>query len=857
MSDEITPIRMRNVRERATRTRSSSRVIESPAQSGEREAVAPSVAESAQPTTADFQNETIQEIQAQHPEGQTNEGDKDDEEWVAHNRIRHQRTTVTNQPASVALVNRSITRKRTYRYIKRLCRPRKVSKMRTEWLAILRKTDDEISKMQCCSTRKCFSALNIAFLREKMVQYLSATFKDRKKALYSMATSSGEFVFDGEIVCGEFLRRAFRFSLESQVAARRIPSSDMNGASNDLISVVNSITGERILSSASNNHSGSGSQRSNSINSVSVDYILTFIDRMVDETAEKMPDNGELHLPFFRKEDVYEVFILQFKKLYPTKDFPGKSYFYASWKKHRFNVKVRQETRFTKCGTCERLRAALAEAIRRGLPTDDIKKEKTAHNDFVALERREYMRKAELAMLRPSQYLSFVIDGADQSAYTLPHFVTKTKDSRGNGLKVHLIGVLQHLSINKLSLYTMTENHKTGANHIVECVHRFINDAAREGEIPRTVFLQLDNCIRENKNHYLLSYLEALVKWDVFDCVEVGFLPIGHTHCDIDQAFSSTGERLRYHDAITLSDLQHQVSLCYNEKTTVSSLKQIINWSGLCDETRCNNHIDQITQYRYFRFTRSNESTQDGIISTVCHVRSSCIEKWRCLESENSAEVRGILKFLPDLSRTPAEIIECPPGVEEIDKKLDSERARIISQVKMRSLVALKNEVFRSRTLRFHWNLPAIVESNGSRISNDEGDARIESLHETRASSSSSYSYEMGSFVAVNAESNGQGQDFWLGKIVDVHRGKGRKIMFLSVNWYEYYGCTNIYVGRYKPHLRITSTNSKKDTPWVDKISTETVLVSFPKLTNDKKLPAAVSHYLREHFNSKKVVDKR
>ena len=108
----------------------------------------------------------------------------------------------------------------------------------------------------------------------------------------------------------------------------------------------------------------------------------------------------------------------------------------------------------------------------------------------------------------------------------------------------------------------MTDEHETGSNHIVECIHRQINTISWENNMPRRIFVQLDNCVRENKNHYLLSYLEALVWWGVFDTVEVGFLPIGHTHCDIDQAFSSTSDRLKYHDAITLADLHHQVSLC-------------------------------------------------------------------------------------------------------------------------------------------------------------------------------------------------------------------------------------------------------------------------------------------------------
>ncbi len=785
------------------------------------------------------------EVQAEQEADQLNEHDED---WATHSRLNPRSPKAVSQLASASL-NKLITKKRVYKYVKRVCHPRKLSKMRTDWLTILQKTDDQLGKLSCCSTYKCFSVLNISFLREKMVQHLSASLADRKRTLYSMATSDGEFVFDGRPVCGQFLRRAFRFSLEAQANARRIPSSIANGLPDNVVSSLYSISTER-SSTSSQKHSSDS--RANGANSLSMDSILTFLDRLVDETAERMPDNGELHLPFFRKEEVYDVFKCEYKRLYPTREVPCQSYFLSSWKKCKFKVKVRQDTRFTKCSTCERLRSALSTAIRKSLPTDEIRKEKTGHNEFIAMERREYLRKAELAMLRPSKYLSVVIDGADQSAYSLPHFVTKVKDVRGQGLKVHLIGVLQHLSMNRLRLFTMTEDHQTGANHIVECVHRFVNDVAREGPLPRTLFLQLDNCVRENKNQYLLSYLDALIQWSVFDCIEVGFLPIGHTHCDVDQAFSSTSQRLRYHDAVTLSDLQHEVSLCYNEKTTVSSLKQVANWSGLCDQTRCNNNINLITQYRYFRFTQCKENSKNGCVSSVCHVRSSCTEDWRALEADNRAGTTSILKFLPDLSRTPPEIIECPTGEEEFNTRLDSERGRIVSEVKMRSLMALKKDVFRKKSLPFHWNLSSIVE-NGFSTESDCMDAMVVEgqCPETQASSSAEYSYDPGSFVAVNTGINGQGQGFWIGQIVDVHRGKGRKVISLSVNWYEFYGTTNVYIGRYRPQFRMKPGSSKKDTAWIDQISTETILVSFPKLTSDKRIPAAVSTYLREHFISK------
>lgn len=121
----------------------------------------------------------------------------------------------------------------------------------------------------------------------------------------------------------------------------------------------------------------------------------------------------------------------------------------------------------------------------------------------------------------------------------------------------------------------MTEEHETGSNHIVECVHRFINQKVKRGPVPRQLFVQLDNCTRENKNRYFLAYMKFLVSRQVFDQIEVGFLPVGHTREDIDQLFSTTSKRLLSNDAITLTDLLTELKQVYNSETTVRHMPKV------------------------------------------------------------------------------------------------------------------------------------------------------------------------------------------------------------------------------------------------------------------------------------------
>ena len=49
----------------------------------------------------------------------------------------------------------------------------------------------------------------------------------------------------------------------------------------------------------------------------------------------------------------------------------------------------------------------------------------------------------------------------------------------------------------------------------------------RGGSLPPVLFLQLDNCWRENKNTTMFGYVHWLVENKFVQKVEIGFLPVG------------------------------------------------------------------------------------------------------------------------------------------------------------------------------------------------------------------------------------------------------------------------------------------------------------------------------------------
>ena len=628
--------------------------------------------------------------------------------------------------------------KRPYRFITRTpsSSPRRISERPNQWLERVNTiTIPELRRLECCKSKKCFQNVDFCFFIERAKEIVTASAAIRRATLNGFKVSDGSFHFNGRPVCVRFLKKAFHFGTDMIADSRSTHLASSSSYDNIEIYEITSerraavIENSRVRSWRPSSHSTSNSAKPLSTDSQQKLKIISFLTRLSQDCSDKIPNKPELHLPFFRRSDVYSHFATEHNSLYPSQQVPTSSYFMRIWRTFCDYIKVRRRHGFTMCDRCDELRKALHHAVIHSIPTNKIMEEKAAHIAFVNCERTAYALKRDRARLDPSSFLSVIIDGADQSAFGLPHFVTSVKSVRGHSIKVKLIGVIHHSIPNKIQLFTMTEDHETGSNHIVETLHRFVNMQHSKGPLPRTLYIQLDNCSRENKNHFLMAYLESLVAMRVFDVVEAGFLPVGHTHEDIDQAFSVTSSRLRVNNAITLSDLHYQLSQTHNGMTKVNHMKRVINWSGLCSKESCIIKIPLITQFRYFKFSRAsctgpNSNAQSVPCETRCHVKRNSNEEWSPITSTEETN-RGVLRFCPNFRNIPSTVVTCPEGKDEVMKRLASEEGRVNSATKMRELHELKDSVFADRVDKPHWNLQNIVEmkallSKKPPVSNEE-----------------------------------------------------------------------------------------------------------------------------------------
>lgn len=85
--------------------------------------------------------------------------------------------------------------------------------------------------------------------------------------------------------------------------------------------------------------------------------------------------------------------------------------------------------------------------------------------------------------------MSMPVNVADQSAILIAHSTTHTKRERGYALKVSFLGALDHSRVNRLRIFTLTDEQETGKIHVIEDIekiNRVISDRAKRHLLPHT-----------------------------------------------------------------------------------------------------------------------------------------------------------------------------------------------------------------------------------------------------------------------------------------------------------------------------------------------------------------------------------
>ena len=148
----------------------------------------------------------------------------------------------------------------------------------------------------------------------------------------------------------------------------------------------------------------------------------------------------------------------------------------------------------------------------------------------------------------------------DQSKTNLPNtkLIAKSMSSLWC-LRTHVTGAILHTKAPCTKLvYCFVDflQYPHDSNLTLTVIVNVLVDFAKTNQFPEVLYLQMDNTCRENKNRFVLTFCSALVhlqifkkvsvlllhNYDFLSQVQIIFLPVGHTHEDIDQVFSRVSD---------------------------------------------------------------------------------------------------------------------------------------------------------------------------------------------------------------------------------------------------------------------------------------------------------------------------
>ena len=301
-------------------------------------------------------------------------------------------------------------------------------------------------------------------------------------------------------------------------------------------------------------------------------------------------------------------------------------------------LEVREAGSMTECDTCEDLQRQMGEAKTLS-EFKHAKLQFDTHNASQKAERDAYYLHRNKAKTNPEEFMCIIIDGMDQFKLKTPQYKVNTKgnstqlDTKISGVKVHGIGTYFYL--------TTGNTFKTGANLNIDCLHQTLIDLRKvydekieQGSKiawPKKLYLQVDGG-SENKNRFLLAYLDRLVALNLFDEIKMNFLMVGHTHEDIDQVFSVIAGVLKEDDCLGLHEMierLEKLNLNDPHPPKCRILHSVWDWKYFfvggylaadakpCEEyiteakAKYINMIEQFTIYHVFRFEKCKK---DGYV---------------------------------------------------------------------------------------------------------------------------------------------------------------------------------------------------------------------------------------------------
>ena len=321
-----------------------------------------------------------------------------------------------------------------------------------------------------------------------------------------------------------------------------------------------------------------------------------WMSAFVEDFGDPMPDDNTIQLPVCTQSELYDCY---------TADTVEDECIHASTfarlvRKEFPHVRVHEYKKFKKCDYCKKCDTIVNNHANSKQRRTTYAEKKRIHRERVRAEKQKYYHHRHKAREFPERYLSIIIDNMDQAKLKTPGFARDSHTSESlYRLKMHCTGVIVHGKPNKTFAYLWPDRFPKDPNMTCSILMDVLDKIETTADI---LYLQLDGCSGENKNRDVMATCAYLVAIGAFSKVKVSFLPVGHTHEDIDQMFSTFAGPLRRSDFVTVAALGDLIASSLSPAPVVSlQLPRIFDFKGFFHD-----HMfkawDQISRYRCFKF---------------------------------------------------------------------------------------------------------------------------------------------------------------------------------------------------------------------------------------------------------------
>ncbi len=296
--------------------------------------------------------------------------------------------------------------------------------------------------------------------------------------------------------------------------------------------------------------------------------------------CDPSPSTSRWFIPFmFDWDIVYNMYHFDITDSSVCKPLSKPSFF--KFRKNNFPaLKSYKYTTLTKCDVCIEFKS---KKIHEKNSYSDSEYQK--HVSLVKKERNIYNQKV-ITSIHNNNNLSIVIDG--MTSLIIPHrFPIPKSYSSIVPLKFTPFGLIDHSS-NSRMIYIVPPTVSKGSNLVISIVWNYIQEILKKrGSLPPNLYIQSDNAAKESKNKFFLGFLSMLVKKNIFKEVNFSMLPVGHTHIDVDQMFSTIAKKYKRKNVENLHEmikLIHSAFISEEKRPKVRLIHQIWNFKEWMNE---------------------------------------------------------------------------------------------------------------------------------------------------------------------------------------------------------------------------------------------------------------------------------